>query len=1450
MVTLSSFFITSGRSPSHGQHVCSTWGNNHFKTFDGDFYQFPGVCDYNFVSDCRESYKEFSVHIQREVNNNGHPDIQYVLVTIKDVAIYLTHKLVVVDGQITKTPYYSSGILVEKNDMYSKVYSRVGLILIWNRKDALMVELDSSFNNHTCGLCGDYNGLQIYNEFISDGLKYNPITFGNLQKINNPKTVCEDPDETQPVELCNQHRDECEKLLTSSAFEDCQGRLNLEQYIRACMQDRCACKRAEDAFCVCSTISEYSRQCSHAGGKPQNWRTAQLCPMSCPGNMVYKESGSPCMDTCSHLEISRLCEEHYMDGCFCPDGTVYDDITGQGCVSISQCHCKIHGKLYSPGQNITNDCESCTCSSGRWICQDLPCPRTCSLEGGAHITTFDEKKYTFHGDCYYVLTKSSKNDSHVLLGELSPCSPTEKQTCLKTVVLLTEHKQNVVVFKADGTVLLNEMPLNLPYKGASFSAFQPSSYYIIVHTHYGLKLQIQLAPIMQLFIIADQSAKGLLQGLCGNFNGIENDDFKTSGGLVEATGASFANTWKAQASCADQVEKWDNPCALSIEHENYAEHWCSLLKSTEAPFARCHSVIDPLDYYKRCKYDACNCNSNERCLCAALSSYARACAFHGVMLWGWREHICYKEETSCPASQVFLYNLTTCQRTCRSLSEGDKHCLLGFTPLDGCGCPAHTYMNEKGICVPMSQCSCYYKGTFVEAGDFVMKQDQRCLFSVYYMYFAGCSNNKTYFDCNKNETWSYQSPVLLSCQTLGTEHFQTECISGCVCPEGLIDDGRGNCVKEEDCPCIHNNEFYSSGKQIKVDCNTCTCQKGSWKCTGIACYGTCNIYGSGHYVSFDGRIYDFEGNCEYVAVQDYCGNKEGTFSVITENVPCGNTGVTCSKAIKIFLGNTELKFEGTKIEKFVLNNRSDVTHLIRERVGLYIVVESSNGIVLIWDKKTTIIIKLTPRYQGKVCGLCGNFDGKASNDFTTRSMVQVNDALAFGNSWKMDPACPDVEVNIEPCEVRPHRRSWAEKECSLIKSESFKTCHYKVNPEPYYEACVHDSCACDSGGDCDCFCAAVAVYAQECIKAGACVSWRTPERCPIFCEYYNPSPEECTWHYEACGRDITTCQVLGQVATNFTLPYLEGCYPICPPEAPVFNEWTSSCVPGDLCGCYYEDMHYPNGSLIPTYKPQELCQEWYVSMQSCCIYEDKEYNVGDIITERNGSLCFELICTLSGALEVQGVHPCSTTVPPTTTISTTSSTTITTTSKLAEVQPVLHEVDFTSLCMTFTPCICEWTQWYDVSTPTNEPGGGDYETYEIIRSKGYDFCAAPLDIHCRAKDAPDQTLEELGQKVDCNVTYGLICRNEDQDQSLWNLCYDYEISVFCCPVPCSTTTGITTTTRTPTTTTPPTTTKPSTTTPTTTMPTTTPIITSTPLTSTSTVSPSTTTATTESTSSN
>ncbi|XP_050830873.1 mucin-2 [Serinus canaria] len=1390
--------IKKGRTRSHGHYVCSTWGNNHFKTFDGDIYQFPGVCEYNFVSDCREAYKEFSVHIQRALNSNGHPEIEYILLKIKDIMVYLKPNLVVVDGRIVKTPYYTSGVLIESNEIYTKIYAKLGMVLMWNQQDALMVELDNKFNNHTCGLCGDYNGIQIYNEFIKGDASYNSITYGNMQKISKPNSKCEDPDETQALPSCNEHRDECQRLLTSPAFADCRLRLNLEMYIQACMQDKCACTGKSDSFCLCSTISEYSRQCSHAGGRPGEWRTQSFCPKTCPATMVYKESSSPCVDTCSHLQISSLCEEHYMDGCFCPEGTVYDDISEKGCIPVSQCHCKLSGKSYAPGESISKECEECTCNSGRWTCKDLPCPGTCSVEGGSHFTTFDGKKYTFHGDCYYVLAKGTANESYALLAELAPCGSTEKQTCLKTVVLLVDNKKNVVVFRSDGSVLLNEMTVNVPHVSTSFSVFKPSSNYFVVQTPFGLQMQIQLFPVMQLFVTVEQSLKGTLQGLCGNFNGMEGDDFRTTSGLIEATGSAFANTWKAQSTCADQAEKLEDPCSLSIESANYAEHWCSLLRNPKGPFARCHIAIDPSEYYKKCKYDTCLCEDSEECLCAALSSYSRACAFKGIILGGWRKSVCSNEESSCPGNQVFLYNLTMCQQTCRSLADGEKYCLQDFAPVDGCGCPPDTYFDNQANCVPISQCPCYYKGSYLEPGEYFTKDEERCVcrnariqctsVKIRMKSEKECSSNKTYFDCNALSKWTSQTPLQLSCHTPQTDHFQAECVSGCVCPEGLFDDGRGGCVEQKDCPCIHNNQWYSSGHKIKVDCNTCTCQKGVWKCTDDVCYGTCMIYGSGHYNTFDGKFYDFDGSCEYVATQDFCGDKNssGSFSIITENVPCGTTGVTCSKAIKMFLGKTELKLENKEYKEIQRDVGDDVQYWNRT-VGLYLVIEASNGVMLIWDKKTTVFIKLSPDYKGKVCGLCGNFDDKANNDFTTRSGLQDNNPLNFGNSWKQSPMCPDVTEEIKPCDLKPHRKSWAEKECSIIQSEIFKICHSKVDPLPYYEACVHDACSCDSGGDCECFCSAVAAYAQECIKAEACVFWRTPDICPIFCDYYNPR-NECDWHYEPCGSNITTCRMINNVSTNFTVPLLEGCYPRCPKDKPIYNEETKQCVTEDQCGCYLEDgTHVPPGEEVLTKENCTICVCLPSGSIQCkpvpgcpCVINGTSYEEGATVgVVQDGDTCTRYICAENGSVVPGEVYPCPTSSP--TTISTSSPhSTLTTTTT----------VSTTSHPVTTTPCvvtelICDWTEWFDVSKP--EEGGGDFETYDEIRKHGNKICTTPEKIECRAKDKPDVSLEELGQKVECNVKYGLICRNDEQDVTMWPLCYNYEIRVNCCEwqeIPC------------------------------------------------------------------
>lgn len=65
--------------------------------FDGDMYQFPGLCEYNLVSDCHESFLEFAVHIKR-TENDGNPTISYMVVTINDLSLHFTKSLVTVNG--------------------------------------------------------------------------------------------------------------------------------------------------------------------------------------------------------------------------------------------------------------------------------------------------------------------------------------------------------------------------------------------------------------------------------------------------------------------------------------------------------------------------------------------------------------------------------------------------------------------------------------------------------------------------------------------------------------------------------------------------------------------------------------------------------------------------------------------------------------------------------------------------------------------------------------------------------------------------------------------------------------------------------------------------------------------------------------------------------------------------------------------------------------------------------------------------------------------------------------------------------------------------------------------------------------------------------------------------------------------------------------------------------
>lgn len=83
--------------------------------------------------------------------------------------------------------------------------------------------------------------------------------------------------------------------------------------------------------------------------------------------------------------------------------------------------------------------------------------------------------------------------------------------------------------------------------------------------------------------------------------------------------------------------------------------------------------------------------------------------------------------------------------------------------------------------------------------------------------------------------------------------------------------------------------------------------------------------------------------------------------------------------------------------------------------------------------------------QGQVCGLCGNYDGNSKNDFTTRSQETVADVLQFGNSWKVSSSCPSAQIISDPCASNHYRAAWSQKQCSIITSVTFQSCHSEVS---------------------------------------------------------------------------------------------------------------------------------------------------------------------------------------------------------------------------------------------------------------------------------------------------------------------------------------------------------------------------------------------------------------------
>ncbi|XP_056281300.1 mucin-2-like [Pseudoliparis swirei] len=1208
--------------------TCRTYGSGVFEPFNGSNFYIRSNCPFTLT---RFTNNRVGCDITVRRGDNGL--LVQLDIIINKVRTVVQNGSVMVEEKSISLPYDHTYQHIFHYGIYTRLRSSLlPLSVTWRSVpggiDAVQVELEQKLSTDTSGLCGKHTVTEDQQQLITESVI--------------PEDACRTRD---PVSKENK---ECRTFLSYTL--DCL-QAQTPRYIRLCEENIYRYEGSE--YIGCAFFKEIVRLCGKERFIWHHWRSLTKCEEpSCPGSLVYTDEGQAFLPSCSNPNPTPSNQE-LISSCVCPEDEVLSDrADGFHCVPLSDCSCVFAGRSFINGDIRSTKCQSCMCEGGKWRCSENLCPAGCVIEG-QFVTTFDGKQYVIPGKCSYV---AAQCQNWALTIEYSEKSPSLKAVILQLFKDTYTFAKNTVTFGGEEITELHQSDHAL--------VFWQSSMYVQVHTSFGMNFQVQMSPEIQLYVSATRNHTGLLSGLCGNNNDDTTDDFTTSSGIIENSAQPFSRSWSVGPCGVDILSSCSNTDA-----EMYADDKCSVLNNPTGIFAECHGHMPTDHYHTACVQRTCNCGrSVTQCLCAALGSYAKACAALGVVVGDWRKAT--NCTVTCQKNLEFSYNMRTCNHTCRSLSGADPRCGPGGAPVEGCGCPEGTHLNNGQSCTPKAECPCYHHDGAAAPGPVII-DGRKCVCEDGELHCAqdcGCTNGKVCVHCSEKPMNTAQK----TCDDISrpTGASQT-CESGCYCPDDQYEDHHGNCVSVSNCTCVYSGKVFSAGQQVRTNCKTCVCGQGQWLCRDQPCPGQCQVYGSGHYRTFDSKWYRFAGQCQYTLVEDDCGNRNGSFSVRVESVPCCDEALTCSRSIILDLqGKVTLTLSDMKVTRrlhdgwTVQEGSLYSTHTL----GLYIVISvPSRGITLIWDKHTRLTVELHEHWRNRVCGLCGNFDSNEMNDLLIGGSA-VSSPLAFGNSWRAaTPPCSDVTTDIFPCERNSYCSAWAQRRCMILTGDTFKDCHLKVDPEPYYHACVQESCSCEFEGKFLGFCTAVAAYAEACSDQDACVKWRTPDLCPVYCDYYNEQGQ-CSWHYEACG------EMLSCGKDDYITHKLEGCYPRCPKEEPYYDENTGECTKLRNCTCYF------NGTII---------QPWAAVMM-----QD-----------------FECRCE-NGQINCPP--------PPTTTATTnpTSSTPTTASSTTAETQSTTHPTTTSSTPMTTIPNISTTTEHWSTelsttSTPTTTTSFTTTETRSI-----------------------------------------------------------------------------------------------------------------------------------------
>ncbi|XP_014669828.1 PREDICTED: BMP-binding endothelial regulator protein-like [Priapulus caudatus] len=611
------------------------------------------------------------------------------------------------------------------------------------------------------------------------------------------------------------------------------------------------------------------------------------------------------------------------------------------------------------------------------------------------------------------------------------------------------------------------------------------------------------------------------------------------------------------ATCENEGEvvevplTWTDPCKYTCRCKS-GQVVCE--KQACPSMEGCHAVIYGLD-------DRC-CEECKGCV------YKNTTHVSGT---SWMDAHDPCREFTCQAG-VLSVTETKCYTPCDDPVDVKDQCC---PVCEGCGTykEGETFTLDTDICV---QCTCK-KNRFecfkracpvlsCSASHVAVREGHCCpecrgtrmVFEVFNRCLLG---NKIY-----NDGQSFQIGLCTSCTCMdSTSVCHTKACPPLDCAQELqiqmSEECCPKCMAEEEKTCKYRNVTYEDGQEWKLDaCTVCVCTEREIMCHVIECPqdlkcsqgfkpkklssecctrcveddAVCTVYGDPHYITFDGKTYNFQGRCKYVLAQD-CKNK--TFSVRAQNDARVSAEFAWTKMIEVVVNKLKIRMRpGLEVRV-----QRKVVRLPYIKLGLFSIVKDSFSIVLrttfgvkvVWDGDSYAEITVDPKYKSTLCGLCGNYNGNPDDDFTNKRGKLLEDKERFGNSWKVGGAkmckLPKKNHLVPPCLDSFEARVRAMRECNVLKRRVFSPCFNVVDPREYYKSCIQDMCDCPRHRSCAC--ETVIAYAMACSRNGIDVAWQ---------EYTTCGERQCQEGeiYDHCGpRCQQTCDTINH---NSIMPACKG----------------------------------------------------------------------------------------------------------------------------------------------------------------------------------------------------------------------------------------------------------------------------------------------------------------------